>query len=92
MDYVSLLRGRPWQNLMLSVEVGNDLGLDPSTPLLQVVRNCLGVTGTKYACGIAKRGASNSVLDENNRISFQITVTNHCVNHIEINILDGVHF
>jgi aerobic-type carbon monoxide dehydrogenase small subunit (CoxS/CutS family) len=50
---------------MLSVEVGNDLGLDPSTPLLQVVRNCLGVTGTKYACGIAKRDASNIVLDEN---------------------------
>src|ERR1700720_2956563 len=38
---------------MLSVEAGNDLGVDPSTPLLQVVRNCLGVTGTKYACGVA---------------------------------------
>jgi isoquinoline 1-oxidoreductase alpha subunit len=49
---------------MVSVEAGSDVGVDPSTPLLQVVRNCLGVTGTKYACGIAKR-AAYTVRDEN---------------------------
>ena len=33
--------------------------------VLQVVRNCLRVTGTKYACGIEKRGASTIDVDEN---------------------------
>jgi len=44
---------------MASVEARNDLGVDPSTPLFQVVRNWLRVTGTKYACGVAKRGVGS---------------------------------
>ncbi|MHC4261171.1 MAG: (2Fe-2S)-binding protein [Planctomycetota bacterium] len=36
-------------------EVGADV--DPSTPLLWVLRDTLGMTGTKYGCGIAQCGA-----------------------------------
>jgi isoquinoline 1-oxidoreductase subunit alpha len=31
--------------------------VDPSTPLLWVLRDTLGLTGTKYGCGIAQCGA-----------------------------------
>ena len=34
-----------------------DYTADPSTPLLWVLREQLGLTGTKYACGIAQCGA-----------------------------------
>ncbi len=32
-------------------------GIDPSTPLLWVLRDTLGLVGTKYGCGIAQCGA-----------------------------------
>jgi aerobic-type carbon monoxide dehydrogenase small subunit (CoxS/CutS family) len=31
--------------------------VDPTTPLLWVLRDHLGMTGTKYGCGIAQCGA-----------------------------------
>ena len=31
--------------------------VDPDTPLLWVLRDTLGMTGTKYGCGIARCGA-----------------------------------
>ena len=34
-----------------------DLDVDPSTPLLWVIREQLGLTGTKYGCGMAQCGA-----------------------------------
>ncbi len=34
-----------------------DLDVDPSTPLLWVIRENLGLTGTKYGCGMAQCGA-----------------------------------
>ena len=36
---------------------------DPSTPLLWVLRDHLGMTGTKYGCGIAQCGACTVHLD-----------------------------
>ncbi len=45
---------------MISVSVNgrtHQLDIDPSTPLLWVLRDHLGLTGTKYACGIAACGA-----------------------------------
>ena len=33
------------------------LDVDPSTPLLWVIRENLGLTGTKYGCGVAQCGA-----------------------------------
>jgi isoquinoline 1-oxidoreductase alpha subunit len=35
----------------------HDLDVDPNTPLLWVIREQVGLTGTKYGCGIAQCGA-----------------------------------
>ena len=40
-----------------------EVDLDPSTPLLWVLRDELGMTGTKYACGIAQCGACTVHVD-----------------------------
>ena len=37
--------------------------VDPSTPLLWVLREQLGLTGTKYGCGIAQCGACTVHVD-----------------------------
>ena len=37
--------------------------LDPSTPLLWVLRDTLNLTGTKYGCGIARCGACTVLAD-----------------------------
>lgn len=39
------------------------LDLDPTTPLLWVLRDHLDLTGTKYSCGIAECGACTVLLD-----------------------------
>jgi aerobic-type carbon monoxide dehydrogenase small subunit (CoxS/CutS family) len=40
-----------------------NLDVDPSTPLLWVLRENLGLTGTKYGCGMAQCGACTVHLD-----------------------------
>jgi isoquinoline 1-oxidoreductase subunit alpha len=40
-----------------------DVSADPSTPLLWVLRDTLGMTGTKFGCGIAQCGACTVHLD-----------------------------
>jgi len=40
-----------------------DVDVDPSTPLLWVLRDALGLTGTKYGCGIAACGACTVLVD-----------------------------
>ncbi|UZK65828.1 (2Fe-2S)-binding protein [Sphingomonas sp. M1-B02] len=42
---------------------------DPETPLLWVLRDHLGLTGTKYGCGIAQCGACTVHLEGKNRRS-----------------------
>ncbi len=42
---------------------------DPETPLLWVLRDHLGLTGTKYGCGVAQCGACTVHLDGKNRRS-----------------------
>lgn len=37
--------------------VKREIDIDPSTPLLWVIREQLGLTGTKFGCGIAQCGA-----------------------------------
>ena len=39
------------------------LDVDPETPLLWVIRDALGLTGTKYGCGIAQCGACTVHVD-----------------------------
>src|SRR3954462_14558331 len=40
-----------------------NLDVDPSTPLLWVLRENLGLTGTKYGCGMAQCGACTVHID-----------------------------
>jgi len=41
----------------------HSVDVDPSTPLLWVVRDALGLTGTKFSCGIAQCGACTLHVD-----------------------------
>ncbi len=43
--------------------VRRDLDVDPATPLLWVLREDLGLTGTKYGCGAAQCGACTVHVD-----------------------------
>ena len=40
-----------------------ELDVDPDTPLLWVIREDLGLTGTKYGCGVAQCGACTVHVD-----------------------------
>jgi isoquinoline 1-oxidoreductase subunit alpha len=40
-----------------------DVDAEPETPLLWVIRDTVGLTGTKYGCGIAKCGACTVHVD-----------------------------
>jgi isoquinoline 1-oxidoreductase alpha subunit len=40
-----------------------DIDVDPSTPLLWAIRENVGLTGTKYGCGIAQCGACTVQVD-----------------------------
>ena len=40
-----------------------DVDVDPSTPLLWAIRENVGLTGTKYGCGIAQCGACTVHID-----------------------------
>ena len=40
-----------------------DVDADPETPLLWVIREQLGLTGTKYGCGVAECGACTVHID-----------------------------
>src|SRR5215467_8998207 len=42
---------------------GYDLDVDPDTPLLWAIRENVGLTGTKYGCGIAQCGACTVHVD-----------------------------
>jgi isoquinoline 1-oxidoreductase alpha subunit len=59
---------------------------DPDTPLLWVLRDHIGLTGTKYGCGIAQCGACTVHLDGHNRracITPTATIAGRSVTTIE---------
>ncbi len=41
----------------------HDLDIEPDMPLLWAIRNEIGLTGTKYGCGIAQCGACTVLID-----------------------------
>ncbi|MHB2166774.1 (2Fe-2S)-binding protein [Alsobacter sp. R-9] len=43
--------------------IARDIDADPETPLLWVIREQLGLTGTKYGCGVAQCGACTVHVD-----------------------------
>jgi isoquinoline 1-oxidoreductase alpha subunit len=48
--------------------------VDPKTPLLWALRDTLGLTGTKYGCGVAQCGACTVHIDGVPQRSCQLTV------------------
>jgi isoquinoline 1-oxidoreductase subunit alpha len=66
--------------------------VDPKTPLLWVLRDTLGMTGTKYGCGIAQCGACTVHIDGVPTRSCQVpldTVGNRRITTIEGVAADG---
>ena len=53
-----------------------DIEVEPDTPLLWVLRDNLGMTGTKYGCGVAQCGACSVLVDG--------YVTRSCVTPVEV--------
>jgi isoquinoline 1-oxidoreductase alpha subunit len=51
-----------------------DVEVDPDTPLLWVIREQIGLTGTKYGCGIAQCGACTVHIDGQAVRSCSLTV------------------
>jgi aerobic-type carbon monoxide dehydrogenase small subunit (CoxS/CutS family) len=57
---------RPREATMLSLKINGrtyDVDVEPETPLLWVIRDTIGLTGTKFGCGIAQCGACTVHLD-----------------------------
>ena len=55
-----------WSEDMAKLNVNgkaHDYQADPGTPLLWVLREQLGMTGTKYGCGVAQCGACTVLID-----------------------------
>jgi isoquinoline 1-oxidoreductase subunit alpha len=44
-------------------EKSHEIDVEPNTPLLWVIRDTIGMTGTKYGCGIAQCGACTVHID-----------------------------
>jgi isoquinoline 1-oxidoreductase subunit alpha len=62
--------------------------VDPGTPLLWVLRDTLGMTGTKYGCGIAQCGACTVHIDGVPTRSCQVPVNS--VSNRKIVTIEGV--
>lgn len=55
---------------------------DPATPLLWVLRDTLGLTGTKYGCGIGQCGACTVILEGNAVRSCQTPLSRAAGKHV----------
>ena len=57
---------RTWEGKLASLDINGTaraVNADPDTPLLWVLRDTLGMTGTKFGCGVALCGACTVHLD-----------------------------
>jgi isoquinoline 1-oxidoreductase alpha subunit len=57
-----LTGGTPMARLTINGKT-SDVDVDPATPLLWAIREQVGLTGTKYGCGIAQCGACTVHID-----------------------------
>ncbi|MGD2148082.1 MAG: (2Fe-2S)-binding protein, partial [Anaerolineae bacterium] len=64
------------------------IDVDPDTPLLWVLRDTLGLTGTKYSCGIGLCGACTVHLDGQPARSCTLPVSN--VGDQEVTTIEGL--
>ena len=59
-----MVKGNPMAPLTLRVNgKSHTLEIDPDTPLVWVLRDHLGLTGTKFSCGISECGACTVLID-----------------------------
>ncbi len=65
-----------------------DVDVDPDTPLLWVLRDALGLTGTKFGCGMALCGACTVHLDGNPVRSCQLPVS--AIGEQKITTIEGL--
>ncbi len=80
-------------NLNINGEI-KEINVDPSTPLLWVLRDHLDLVGTKYGCGIAQCGACTVHLNEVAIRSCQLPVAaigSEKITTIEGLSIDGEH-
>src|SRR5947209_20405714 len=59
-------RKHPERNGMITLNVNGtarDVDADPSTPLLYVLRDYLGMNGAKFGCGLGQCGACTVMVD-----------------------------
>ncbi|WP_228236994.1 (2Fe-2S)-binding protein [Allomuricauda sp. M10] len=66
----------------------SEVDVDPSTPMLWVLRDHLNLVGTKYGCGIAQCGACTVHLDGTATRSCMLTVS--MVGNSEITTIEGL--
>ena len=66
----------------------HDVDVDPDTPLLWVIREWVGMTGTKYGCGIAQCGACTVHLDGVATRSCSVPVSS--VGDVTITTIEGL--
>ena len=62
--------------------------VDPATPLLWVLRDTIGLTGTKYGCGIAQCGSCTVHIDGEAQRSCQIAVKD--AENVRITTIEGL--
>ena len=75
----------------------HDVDVEPNTPLLWVIRDTVGMTGTKYGCGIAQCGAYTVHIDGiamrscgmqvNDAVGKQITTIEGLANNGVLNVV-----
>lgn len=65
-----------------------EVDVDPSTPVLWVLRDHLNLVGTKYGCGIAQCGACTIHLDGTATRACMLTVSS--VGNAEIKTIEGL--
>lgn len=76
---------------MLSLKINGaarEVDVDPSTPLLWVLRDALGLAGTKFGCGIAQCGACTVHVDGSPTRSCSIPVA--AVKNASITTIEGL--
>ena len=76
---------------MLTIRINGtarDVEVDEDTPLLWVLRDTLGLTGTKFGCGIAQCGACTVLLDGQALRSCSLPVSG--VGDAEVTTIEGI--
>jgi isoquinoline 1-oxidoreductase alpha subunit len=66
----------------------HDVAVEADTPLLWILRDTLGLTGTKYGCGIAQCGACTVMIDGQATRSCQVPLES--IGTSDIRTIDGI--